>query len=402
MDGASSVTQCPIAPGSSYTYTFQATQYGTGWWHSHFYLQAWDGVAGGIIINGPATANYDEDLGTLILTDWDHQTADQKYLEAHHYKTTTSVTGLMNGTNVWGDVGSYYETSFERGKRYRLRLINAAADAQFKFSIDNHTAEVIATDFVPIVPYTTETVRMGEGQRYDIIVTAHATSNTTDGGAFWMRATIQLTCSQNTSPDVLGIVRYGGGTDDPSSTAWADNAVEDCSDEDGANLVPYVSIAASDAPTVSEAYDMTVNDTDLVYWTMGATNFISQWDYPTLLQISEENDTWTDHQNVYKLPQANEWVYCVIQATTSQRHPMHLHGHDFWVLAQGTGTYEAGAVDLQLVDAPRRDTVQVLGHGYAVIAFKTDNPGVSGPLPFHLRVSLEIWSSFADHYARPG
>lgn len=376
MDGVSSITQCPIAPGSSYTYTFQATQYGTGWWHSHFQLQAWDGVAGGIIINGPATANYDVDLGTLMLSDWDHQTADQKYLEAHHYKTTTSLNGLINGTGVYNDGGSYFETSFESGKRYRVRVINAAADAQFKFSIDNHTAEVIAADFVPIVPYTTETVRIGEGQRYDLVFTANQTMHTTEG-TFWMRATIQLSCSQNLNPDVLGIVRYGKGTADPSSTAWADNAVEDCSDEDMANLVPYVSIAASDSPMVNEQYDMTVDDTDLVYWTMGSSTFVSQWNYPTLLQISDNNDTWTDHQNVYKVPNANEWVYWVIQATTSQRHPMHLHGHDFWVLAQGLGTYESGAVDLQLTDAPRRDTVQVLGHGYVVIAFKADNPGVS-------------------------
>lgn len=378
MDGASSITQCPIAPGSSYTYTFQATQYGTGWWHSHFYLQAWDGVAGGIIINGPATANYDVDLGTLMLSDWDHQTADQKYMQAHHFKTTTSLTGLMNGTNVWEEGGSYYETSWESGKRYRIRLINAAADAQFTFSIDNHTAEVIATDFVPIVPYATETVRIGEGQRYDLVVTANATSANATAGAFWMRATIQLICSQNSNPEVLGIVRYGAGdTTNPTSTAWADNSVGNCSDEDMADLVPYVSIAASDSPTVNEEYDMTVNDTDMVYWTMGSSTFISQWNYPTLLQISESNDTWTDHQNVYKLPNANEWVYWVIQATTSQRHPMHLHGHDFWVLAQGSGTYESGAVDLKLVNAPRRDTAQVLGHGYLVIAFRADNPGVS-------------------------
>jgi FtsP/CotA-like multicopper oxidase with cupredoxin domain len=55
------------------TYTWRATQYGSSWYHSHFALQAWEGVFGGIIINGPATANYDEDLGVLMLNDWDHQ-----------------------------------------------------------------------------------------------------------------------------------------------------------------------------------------------------------------------------------------------------------------------------------------------------------------------------------------
>lgn len=72
MDGVPSITQCPIAPGDSYTYRWHANQYGTGWYHSHFYVQAWDGVFGGILINGPATANYDVDLGHLFLNDWYH------------------------------------------------------------------------------------------------------------------------------------------------------------------------------------------------------------------------------------------------------------------------------------------------------------------------------------------
>jgi hypothetical protein len=73
QDGVSSITQCPTAPGQSTTYTWRATQYGSTWYHSHFALQAWQGILGGIIINGPATANYDEDLGMLFLNDWDHQ-----------------------------------------------------------------------------------------------------------------------------------------------------------------------------------------------------------------------------------------------------------------------------------------------------------------------------------------
>ena len=72
MDGVPSITQCPIAPGQSYTYKWRAVEYGTGWYHSHFFVQAWDGVFGGIVINGPATANYDVDLGHLFLNDWYH------------------------------------------------------------------------------------------------------------------------------------------------------------------------------------------------------------------------------------------------------------------------------------------------------------------------------------------
>lgn len=70
MDGVPGITECPLAPGESKTYSFQATQYGTSWYHSHFSGQYGDGVLGPIVIYGPATANYDIDLGPLTVTDW--------------------------------------------------------------------------------------------------------------------------------------------------------------------------------------------------------------------------------------------------------------------------------------------------------------------------------------------
>jgi FtsP/CotA-like multicopper oxidase with cupredoxin domain len=155
MDGVPSVTQCPIAPGSSYTYTWRATQYGSSWYHSHFYVQAWDGVFGGIQINGPATANYDVDMGTLTLGDWSHLVADVEMSSAIQHGPPTLDNGLINGTNTWTEtngtvIGSRFEMDVVAGTTYRLRLINVAADSQIKFTIDNHTLDVIATDFVPM------------------------------------------------------------------------------------------------------------------------------------------------------------------------------------------------------------------------------------------------------------
>lgn len=162
-DGVVSITQCPTPPGSSITYTWKATQYGTTWYHSHFGLQAWEGVFGGIVINGPATANYDEDLGVLFLNDWSHQTADELYQSAETSGPPTLTTGLINGTNVFDDAGHRFNTSFTEGKKYRLRLVNGAIDSHFKFSIDNHTMQVIANDLVPITPFNTSILSIGMG-----------------------------------------------------------------------------------------------------------------------------------------------------------------------------------------------------------------------------------------------
>jgi FtsP/CotA-like multicopper oxidase with cupredoxin domain len=39
-----------------------------------------------------------------------------------------------------------------------------------KFTIDGHNFTVIANDFVPINPYTTDVITLGVGQRSDVIV----------------------------------------------------------------------------------------------------------------------------------------------------------------------------------------------------------------------------------------
>jgi FtsP/CotA-like multicopper oxidase with cupredoxin domain len=36
MDGVNGVTQCPIAPGSSFTYEWKVMQYGSSWYVMHF------------------------------------------------------------------------------------------------------------------------------------------------------------------------------------------------------------------------------------------------------------------------------------------------------------------------------------------------------------------------------
>lgn len=49
MDGVNGITQCAIAPGSSFTYSFKAVQYGTSWYHSHYSVQYADGLQGPLV-----------------------------------------------------------------------------------------------------------------------------------------------------------------------------------------------------------------------------------------------------------------------------------------------------------------------------------------------------------------
>lgn len=51
-DGVPGVSQCPIAPGKTFTYTFQADQFGTSWYHLHYSAQYTDGLYGPVVIYG--------------------------------------------------------------------------------------------------------------------------------------------------------------------------------------------------------------------------------------------------------------------------------------------------------------------------------------------------------------
>ncbi|KAH7407626.1 Cupredoxin [Cadophora sp. MPI-SDFR-AT-0126] len=370
QDGVASITQCPTAPGDTITYTWRATQYGSTWYHSHFALQAWEGVLGGIIINGPATANYDNDMGHIFLNDWTHETADAMYHEAETSGPPTLDNGLINGTNTYGTLGARFNTTVVAGESYRIRLVNGAIDTHWKFMIDEHEMTVIAMDLVPIVPYTTTTLSIGMGQRYDVVVTA-----TQSSGNYWLRAIPQTACSDNDNTDnIMGIFMYDStNTTEPSSSAYT--YTDSCDDEDMSTLVPYLSKTVS-TESEDDDFAVTVGRSNNVFkWYMAGTTFEVEWEDPTLLQIYEGDTNYTTSSHVIELPTADEWVYFIIETTQAVPHPIHLHGHDFFVIAQGTGTYDSSTVTLTTDNPPRRDTAMLPASGYLVIAFETDNPG---------------------------
>lgn len=60
-------------------------------------------------------------------------------------------------------------------------------------------------------------------------------------------------------------------------------------------------------------------------------------------------------------------------------HPMHLHGHDFVLLAQESRPFHADDVwngTFNYKNPPRRDTALMPTNGYMAMAFRTDNPGL--------------------------
>ncbi|KAJ5894471.1 hypothetical protein N7495_006162 [Penicillium taxi] len=373
-DGVPSITQCPIAPGSSMIYKWRATQYGSTWYHSHIGLQAWEGVYGGVIINGPASANYDVDKGVLFLSDWTHRTVDELYLTQQQLGPVNNLTnGLINGTNVYESgssaTGSRFTMKVNSGTSYRLRLVNPSIDTHWKFSIDNHTLTVISTDLVPIKPYKTNVLSIGMGQRYDVIVTANQAKI---AQSFWMRAIPATACSGNDNADnIRGIVYYGTKSTIPQTTGHF--SPSDCNDEALTNLVPYVPKNV-DPPVWNNNTDVSVfiNPERLFRWEFNATSLNVSWENPTLGKIYNHEKNFTNTSGVIELPFKNKWVYLLINTTFEVTHPIHLHGHDFSILAQGNGIWNGSMITQ---NPPRRDTAMLPPSGWLLLAWKTDNPG---------------------------
>ncbi|ETS82116.1 hypothetical protein PFICI_07118 [Pestalotiopsis fici W106-1] len=369
-DGVASITQCPTAPGESSTYTWRATQYGTTWYHSHFSLQAWNGVFGGVVIRGPATSSYDEDRGVLFLNDWYHQTVDALWPQASQGGPPAADNGLINGTNVYRKGGKRYQTSVTAGKSYRIRLINGAMNTMFRFSIDGHKLTVIGADLVAIKPYVTDSINVGMGQRYDVIVTANQKP-----GNYWLRSVPQTACSAANvqTLNIKGIFNYDSvDVKTPKSTTSVSK--DDCDDE--SDLVPYVELDV-DQSGVQDVFNFGIDTSSGIFrWTINGSPFQTDWDEPTLQQVIDGSTAYEKSQQVVHLNEVDQWVYFVIESVVGLPHPIHLHGHDFFILAQKASSRWTHRSELNTVNPPRRDVAMLPAGGYLVIAYQADNPGV--------------------------
>lgn len=263
MDGVNGVTQCPIARGDHFVYSWTARQYGSAWYHSHYSVQYADGAAGPLTLHGPTSANYDEAVNPpLLVTDWGHSSAfvanapgllDQKDILLNGRGNVTRYNNTRQ-PDAGITIDPLYNITFDRYqpgkpvKKYLLRIINTSFDTTFVVSIDNHLMQIVTTDFVPISPYTNTSVLVGIGQRYNVIVEANPIVNEDTGpldlnGNYWIRTEV-ANCFQMKGGDRFyeqsGIVRYDASSKaDPTTSKWKKVALE-CSDETYEDLHPIL------------------------------------------------------------------------------------------------------------------------------------------------------------------
>lgn len=106
-------------------------------------------------------------------------------------------------------------------------------------------------------------------------------------------------------------------------------------------------------------------------------------DYPLSYDVMSQaaNANTTKGNGVYKI-EYNTTVDIILQnanalaANTSEIHPWHLHGHDFWVLGYGEGKFTMeDEAKFNLKNPPLRNTAVIFPYGWTALRFVADNPG---------------------------
>ncbi|KAL0338240.1 UNVERIFIED_CONTAM: Laccase-7 [Sesamum angustifolium] len=434
-DGPEYVTQCPIRPGQSYTYRFNVTkQEGTLWWHAHAqWLRAT--VYGALMIRPRSGRSYPfpkphREVPILLGEWWNANVVDvETQAAAVGAAPNDSDAFTINGRP--GDLfpcssKHTYRLKVVHGKTYLLRLINAALNNQFFFKIANHKMTVVGVDASYTNPYITDVVVVAPGQTVDVLLTADQTP-----GRYYMAANpyISLAGAPAINRTTTGIIVYNGTTasrpimpvlpafnDTPTAYKFFSNltglvtspfwtGVPRQIDEHmfvtvGANLVACdapgnascqglfgLKLAASmnnasfQLPTKLSMLEAFFRNVDGIYTTDFPDTPPLQFDYTNASNSFNQALLITTKSTKVKKVKFNATVEVVLQNTALigvESHPIHLHGFNFYVLAQGFGNYNP-AIDAEkfnFVNPQARNTIAVPVGGWAVIRFRANNPGV--------------------------
>ncbi|KAL6126800.1 hypothetical protein ACLB2K_074845 [Fragaria x ananassa] len=435
-DGPEFITQCPIRPGGSYTYRFTIQgQEGTLWWHAHSsWLRAT--VYGALIIHPKQGDSYPftkpKREQTLLLGEW----WDANPIDVVRQATRTGAApNVSDAYTINGQPGDLYKCSskdtvivpIDSGETNLLRVINAALNQQLFFTVANHKLTVVSADASYTKPFTTTTLMLGPGQTTDVLITGDQPpsryymaarayfsaqnaqfDNTTTTAILEYESAPCSNCKNgpSTKPVMPPLPAYNDtNTASAFTTSFRSPRKVEVPTDIDENLFFTIGLGLNNCPknfpssrcqgpngtrftasmnnisfvlpnniSILQAFQQNIPG---VVTSDFPANPPQQFDYTGNVSRS----LWQPKSGTkgYRLNYGSR-VQVVLQDTsivTPENHPIHLHGYDFYVLAEGFGNFNA-KTDTQkfnLVDPPMRNTVAVPVNGWAVIRFVADNPG---------------------------
>lgn len=395
MDGPEMVTQCPIAPGSTFLYNFTVSeQAGTYWYHSHSGAQYSDGLRGVFIVEDDEKLPfiYDEEV-TITVSDW------------YHLEYPDVMSSFLSRYNPTGAEPIPQNSLFNDTKNatwhvkpdttYLVRIVNMGMFTSQYLYIEDHSFTIVEIDGNLVEPVETDSLYIAVAQRISVLV--HTKKSKAKNYRFVNIIDEEML---DFLPDELLII----------STNWVAyndkelphplknglnefaKLTEKLKPVDDFDLRPLSKEALFPDYDYQIHLDFTMDNLgDGVNYALFNDITYVPPKVPTLLTVlssgkyAGDTEIYGSNTNTHIL-QHNEIVEIVLNNRDAGKHPFHLHGHNFQVISRSeAGEDEENPIlydpknpdHTNFPDFPMvRDTVMVNPNGFIVIRFKANNPGV--------------------------
>ncbi|KAF2689829.1 multicopper oxidase [Lentithecium fluviatile CBS 122367] len=409
-DGVPGLSQRPIQPNDNFTYKWQATQYGSYFYHAHSRGQIDDGAYGPIIIRPPNIP--------VVVSDRRHTTSERTWeLElASGLESAICMDALLvNGkgaVDCWpreqitqftnpGLVPLFQENNLQmtdkgpnidalpdevfnictptQGSRRIIKtpssakwiafeIISAPGFDSLVLSIDEHSLWVYAVDGHYIEPLKVDVLTLFNGDRYSVLVQLDK-SVANYGIRVASTALTQLI-------DTTAVFAYdrsstGEGlytvNSTPSINRAGGNASVDVTVFNEAKMVSFPPQFLQPAPNVDRTFIMTFDKVGKSFiWALNESVFNPAIDDSNPPLLYQQPSASNPGGNITITTKNNTWVDLIFTVVTLNQppHPIHKHSSKFFINGQGEGAFNwtsvadaAAAIpeNFNLVTPPLRD-----------------------------------------------